>query len=80
MQMLASSAEENLEPLATGTAATILHDTDDKGTTSSVQNLCYVPKAWSAYFLPPMSPWQALTTFRNLLQNIPPPQWQGFDF
>jgi hypothetical protein len=29
----------------------------------SVQNVCFVPKAWAAHFLAPISPWQALHTF-----------------
>ena len=29
----------------------------------SVQNICFIPKAWAPYFLAPLSPWQALQTY-----------------
>jgi hypothetical protein len=37
----------------------------------SVQNICFVIKAWAPYFLAPMSPWDALKVFRRLLETIP---------
>jgi hypothetical protein len=46
----------------------------------SVQNICCVPKAWAAYFLAPMSPWDAFGVFKKLLETIPPPLRAGFDF
>jgi hypothetical protein len=46
----------------------------------SVQNLCFVPKAWAPYFLAPLSPWQAMQTFNQLLETVPPVLKSGFDF
>jgi hypothetical protein len=46
----------------------------------SVQNVCFVIKAWAPYFLAPMLPWDALKVFRQLLQMIPAALRQSFDF
>jgi hypothetical protein len=46
----------------------------------SVQNICFVPKAWAPYFLAPLSPYLALQTYSLLLQTIPPNLQNSFDF
>jgi hypothetical protein len=40
-------------------------DEDDDTNKASVQSICYVPKAWAAHFLDPLSPWTALQTFHR---------------
>jgi hypothetical protein len=45
----------------------------------SVQNICFMPKAWAPYFLAPLSPWQALQTFNQLMATVPPGLKTGFD-
>jgi hypothetical protein len=47
---------------------------------ASVQSICYVPKAWAAHFLAPMSPWEALQTFRSLRASVPPADHEGFEY
>jgi hypothetical protein len=71
-----------LQALATSSQKTMLQPDESDGDEEdiSVQNLCYVPKAWAAYFLAPLTPFQALQTFRKLLATIPPPHRTGFDF
>jgi hypothetical protein len=39
-----------------------------------------IPKAWAPYFLEPQSPWQALQTFKTLLETIPANLRDYFDF
>mgnify|MGYP000226091380 CR=1 FL=1 len=76
---------DKLEALATSNSATIPKPTEREDDVTdpnvvSVQNLGYVPRAWAAYFLAPLSPWQAQGTLRKLLATLPPPQRKGFDF
>jgi hypothetical protein len=37
-----------------------------------IQKLVMIPKAWIPYFLKPQPPWEALQTFKTLLETIPP--------
>jgi hypothetical protein len=75
IQNLSDPTGAELESLAAGTRLTVPLTEEDKDATTSVQNLCYMPKAWAAYFLAPMSPWVALTAFKKLLLlTLPPPQ------
>jgi hypothetical protein len=74
----------NLAPLETGVNRTIpipaapLTENDDGR--RSVQNVCFVPKAWAAYFLAPMTPWHALQVYKRLLSTIPTALQSGFSF
>jgi hypothetical protein len=54
--------------------------TEDNDGQRSVQNICFVPKAWAAYFLALMTPWHALQVYKRLLHTIPPALRSGFDF
>jgi hypothetical protein len=83
--------QEQLEPndadlaqLESGRARTIPIPTaplteEDHGK-RSVQNMCFVPRAWAPYFLAPMTPWHALQVYKRLLNTIPPALRNGFDF
>jgi hypothetical protein len=55
-------------------------DEEEEENEVSVQSMCFVPKAWAPYFLAPLSPWQALQTFNQLLETIPPAHKAGFEF
>jgi hypothetical protein len=74
---------QELEDVLAKTVLGPLLDEDDEDESRpkvSVQNICFVPKAWAAHFLAPMSPWQALQTFRSLLASIPTADHNSFDF
>jgi hypothetical protein len=74
-------SEASLRALEASTALTIALSLDQEGTDGvSVQNICFVPKAWAAYFLAPMSPWDALKVFRRLLHTVPQPLKASFGF
>jgi hypothetical protein len=74
-------SEASLRALEVSTALTIALSLDQEGTDDvSVQNICFVPKAWAAYFLASMSPWDALKVFRRLLHTIPQPLKSSFGF
>jgi hypothetical protein len=51
---------------------------DDDWPKVSVQNVCFVPKAWAAHFLAPISPWQALRIFQSFMASIPPVDHNSF--
>jgi hypothetical protein len=73
--------DDELTTLEDGTRLTIskpVVEVDESG--RSVQNICFITKAWAPYFLAPMTPWDALKVFRRLLSTIPPPLRDGFDF
>ena len=72
--------KEALEVLETTERRTISAPEEDDDNAMSVQNICFVPKAWAAYFLAPMSPWNALKVYRWLLETIPAALRPGFDF
>jgi hypothetical protein len=72
---------DQINQLATGEARTILAPTVERDEDEmSVQNICFVPKAWAPYFLAPLSPWQALQTYDRLMETIPPNLKSGFNF
>jgi hypothetical protein len=48
--------------------------------TASVQKLGYIPREWAAYFLEPISPWQALQRIRALIATLSPTHRPGFDY
>jgi hypothetical protein len=48
--------------------------------TASVQKLGYVPREWAAYFLEPVSPWQALEKIRALIATLLEAQHHKFDY
>jgi hypothetical protein len=64
----------------TSTALTIPLPLDQEGEDASVQNICFMPKAWAAYFLAHMLPWDALKVFRQLLLTILQPLKKSFGF
>jgi hypothetical protein len=73
--------DNNLEVFESGRNMTIPRPTtEDYNDKMSVQNICFVTKAWAPYFLAPMLPWNALKVFRRLLAQVPPPLQTGFDF
>jgi hypothetical protein len=57
-----------------------LDDEQDERPAVSVQNLCYVPKAWAAHFLAPLTPFKALGVFRSLMASIPAADHEDFNF
>jgi hypothetical protein len=61
-------------------SAIAIPDEETKENEVSVQNLCFLPKAWAPYFLAPLSPWQALQTFNKLLETTPSVHKAGFEF
>jgi hypothetical protein len=80
---------EDIAPLETSKDRTIREptltcaeeeDTDEERPKVSVQKLVMIPKAWAPYFLEPQSPWQALQTFKALLNTIPNNLRTSFDF
>jgi hypothetical protein len=80
---------EDLAPLKTSRDRTIPEttvegdetaDEDENRPRVSVQKLVMLPKAWAPYFLEPQSPWQALQTFKALLETIPKDLRDSFDF
>jgi hypothetical protein len=48
--------------------------------TALVQKLGYVPREWAAYFLEPVSPWQALEKIRALIATLLEAQHHKFDY
>jgi hypothetical protein len=77
---------EDVAGLENGATKTILapigdlDDEQDERPSVSVQNLCYVPKAWAAHFLAPMTPFKALGVFRSLMASIPAADHDDFNF
>jgi hypothetical protein len=55
-------------------------DDDDARPKVSVQNICYLPKAWAPYFLAPMAPWDALSTYKQVLATMPTNVHDSFDY
>jgi hypothetical protein len=85
VQEVYQPAEADLQELDDERAKTVLRvlgdDIEDEARPKvSVQNLCFIPKAWAAHFLAPMSPWHALRTFRSLMASIPAADHDSFDF
>jgi hypothetical protein len=80
--------DSELATLSSGDQQTIVmvEDEDENAAvatgayTASVQRLGYVPRAWAAYFLEPLSPWQALEKIRGLVTTIPLSQRASFDY
>jgi hypothetical protein len=80
LQTQYTPSDASLRALETGTTLTIPLALDQDGNDVSVQNICFVPKAWAAYFLAPMLPWDALQVFGRLLRTIPQPLKESFEF
>jgi hypothetical protein len=73
--------DAKLATLETNTKTTIGKPIgEEEDDVMSMQNICFIPKAWAANFLAPMSPWNALKVYRRLLETIPPELKEGFDF
>jgi hypothetical protein len=78
--------DAQLGALATTESRTILEpkDADNEDTevyeTASVQKLGYIPREWAAYFLEPITPWEALEKIRGLIATLPEPQQEKFEY
>jgi hypothetical protein len=55
-------------------------DDDNARPKVSIQKLVMLPKVWAPYFLEPQSPWEALQTYKTLIQTIPAGYRDSFDF
>jgi hypothetical protein len=55
-------------------------DDDNAQPKVSIQKVVMLPKAWAPYFLEPQSPWNALQTYKTLIQTISAGYRDSFDF
>jgi hypothetical protein len=46
----------------------------------SVQNICFIPRAWAPYFLAPLTPWEAFARYKELIATIPKKYHDSFDY